>query len=157
MKKKKDWKSNPRIAAQIEATSKTKKKPLTSAQKELKKKQKENKDRIEKEFCNYLENILGAKVVSEYKFFPNRRWRIDFYITKGVSKVALEVEGGVWIKGRHITPEGFLKDMEKYNAISACGITLVRCVPDDCKVKTKYVSPELLNTLKKTLNTKASV
>jgi hypothetical protein len=152
MKKKKDWKSNPSIAAQIKTASKVKKKPLTQAQIELKKKLKEHKEKLEADFCNYLGTLLNAKVISEYKFFPSRRWRIDFYITKGSVKIALEVEGGIWIKGRHITPEGFLKDMEKYNALSACGITLVRCVPDDCKVKTKYISAELLNTLKKILN-----
>lgn len=151
-KKSKGWESNPRIKAQVEAASKVKKKPLTKAQLELKKKLKEHKEKLEADFCNYLGTLLNAKVISEYKFFPSRRWRIDFYITKGTVKIALEVEGGIWIKGRHITPEGFLKDMEKYNAISACGITLVRCVPDDCKVKTKYISAELLNTLKKILN-----
>jgi very-short-patch-repair endonuclease len=75
----------------------------------------------------------------EYRFHPSRRWRIDFAFPE--QKVALEVEGGVWTKGRHLRGTGFLKDMEKYNELAARGWRLVRCTPD-----TLY-SPETLRVL----------
>jgi len=78
---------------------------------------------------------------AEYMFHDTRRWRIDYYFEfEGDLKpmrVALEVEGGVWTGGRHVHPSGFLKDMEKYNELSAYGIFLIRCTPSDlCTIKT---------------------
>ena len=69
----------------------------------------------------------------EYRFDPKRRWRIDYFFhdTQTGRKVALEVEGGAWTAGRHTRGAGFVKDMEKYNALSAAGIALVRVVPKD--------------------------
>lgn len=60
-----------------------------------------------------------------------RWWRADWLFIQGRSVVALEVEGGVHTKGRHTRPSGFMKDMEKYNAMSELGILLVRTTPSD--------------------------
>jgi len=60
-----------------------------------------------------------------------RKWRIDFYFWYGNVKVALEVEGGVYTGGRHTRPVGFMKDIEKYNALATHGILLVRCTPSE--------------------------
>ena len=43
--------------------------------------------------------------------------------------IALEVEGGVWIGGRHTSGAGFVKDMEKYNEAAAMGWRIIRCQP----------------------------
>lgn len=67
----------------------------------------------------------------EYQFHKNRKWRIDWYFEHGNRRVALEVEGGVYTNGRHTRAAGFLKDMEKYNALSEAGIFLLRCTPDE--------------------------
>lgn len=66
---------------------------------------------------------------AEYRFHPIRRWRFDYAWPD--YKMALEVEGGVWIRGRHNRASGFLKDMEKYNAAAVLGWRILRCVPDD--------------------------
>lgn len=63
----------------------------------------------------------------EYRFAPPRRWRFDYAWPD--AKVALEVEGGVWIRGRHTRGSGFLKDMEKYNAAAVRGWRVLRCTP----------------------------
>lgn len=43
-----------------------------------------------------------------------RKWRFDFAYP--AIKTAFEVEGGIWIGGKHVNPSGFIKDCEKYNA-----------------------------------------
>lgn len=59
------------------------------------------------------------KPVYEYEFHPKRKWRFDVAFVE--IKAALEIEGGVWTKGRHTRPSGFLKDMEKYNVAASFG------------------------------------
>jgi hypothetical protein len=56
---------------------------------------------------------VGLKPEREYKFHPTRKWRVDFAFP--ALKIGVEVEGGIWIAGRHSGDRG-LKDTEKYNA-----------------------------------------
>jgi len=71
-----------------------------------------------------LLNRIVKGWVTEYKFSPTRRWRFDF--CHPVLKIAVEVEGGVWVKGRHTRGKGFLGDMEKYNAAVLLGWRVLR-------------------------------
>lgn len=69
---------------------------------------------------------------TEFMFHDKRQWRIDFawYKVNGIMiKVAVEIEGGVWSKGRHIRPKGFIEDMEKYNEIALQEWILLRFTP----------------------------
>ena len=70
------------------------------------------------------ERILGQ---SEYRFDPVRRWRLDHAYPE--KKIAIEVEGGHWINGRHTRGSGFEKDCEKYNALALAGWRLFRFTP----------------------------
>ena len=82
----------------------------------------------------------------EYKFHEERKWRIDYFFEANGIRVALEVEGGVWTNGRHTRGAGFLKDMEKYNALSEAGIWLVRTTPSELlKVKTVELIKRILD------------
>jgi len=65
--------------------------------------------------------------VIEFRFHAVRLWRFDYAWPD--HKVALEVEGGVWTKGRHTRPKGFLGDIEKYNKAVETGWSVVRCTP----------------------------
>ena len=65
--------------------------------------------------------------VAEHPFAPPRRWRLDFAWPNEL--VALEVEGGAWVHGRHVRGTGYMGDMEKYNELAARGWLLVRTVP----------------------------
>jgi len=65
---------------------------------------------------------------AEYKFHPTRKWRFDYAIPK--FKIAVEIEGGVWVKGRHINPIGYTKDCEKYNAAACMGWVVLRYTTD---------------------------
>lgn len=61
----------------------------------------------------------------ELVFHAERRWRFDFAWPS--KRVALEIEGGVWTGGRHVSGAGFTKDMEKYNYAAAMGWLIIRC------------------------------
>jgi very-short-patch-repair endonuclease len=66
--------------------------------------------------------------VPEFRFDPVRRWAIDYAFPE--QRVALEVEGGVYTRGRHVRPTGFLGDMRKYNRLAELGWRLVRVTPN---------------------------
>jgi len=63
----------------------------------------------------------------EYRFDKVRKWRLD-YAWPDVF-LAVEIEGAVWINGRHTRGAGYVKDMEKYNALNVQGWTLLRYEP----------------------------
>jgi len=72
---------------------------------------------------------LGVEVdAKEYKFHPVRRWRFDFAWPD--KKVAIEVEGGVYMRGRHVRPKGFIGDCEKYNMALLMGWKVLRAPVD---------------------------
>lgn len=62
--------------------------------------------------------------VRELTFAKPRRWRFDFAFLDRL--VAIEVEGGSWIGGRHTRGSGFEKDIEKSNAAQIAGWTVLR-------------------------------
>ncbi len=74
-----------------------------------------------------LNKITKSNFIAEVRFHPVRRWRFDFADKQ--KKIAIEIEGGVWIQGRHNHPQGFIKDMEKYNEASKLGWRLLRYTP----------------------------
>lgn len=65
--------------------------------------------------------------LTEHRFHGTRRWRFDYAWPE--HQVALEVEGGVWVGGRHTSGAGFVKDMEKYNEAACMGWRIIRCQP----------------------------
>ncbi len=71
-----------------------------------------------------LTKETGVQHEREYRFHPKRRWRFDAAFPE--AKVAIEIEGGVWIRGRHNRASGFLKDCEKYNEAAALGWRIIR-------------------------------
>lgn len=60
----------------------------------------------------------------EFVFHPERKWRFDFCFPEAM--VALEVEGGTWVRGRHARPKGFAEDCVKYSEAALAGWTLLR-------------------------------
>lgn len=65
--------------------------------------------------------------VREHKFHSSRRWKFDFAFP--ALKVAIEVEGGVFTRGRHVRPSGFIADCEKYSVAAINGWMVIRLVP----------------------------
>lgn len=77
-------------------------------------------------------SIIGIglpSAIREYKFDSKRRWRIDF-AWPDPYRLAVEIEGGTWSDGRHTRGTGFIKDIEKYNALTLQGFSLLRFTPD---------------------------
>ena len=68
-------------------------------------------------------------LVREYRFCPPRRWRFDCCWPN--YNVAVELEGGVWTRGRHTRPAGYQKDIEKYNTATALGYRVLRFTAND--------------------------
>lgn len=60
----------------------------------------------------------------EFMFVPGRRFRADFAWVK--ARLLVEIEGGVWIRGRHNRGGGFIKDCEKYNLAALGGWVVMR-------------------------------
>ena len=60
----------------------------------------------------------------EAKLIPNRKFRVDFY--NPATRIAYEIEGGVFCGGRHTRGIGFIKDCEKYNLHLMEGIVVYR-------------------------------
>jgi hypothetical protein len=67
--------------------------------------------------------LLGVEIVPEYRFCE-RRWRVDYAIVS--HKIAIEIEGGLWIRGRHVRGSGYANDCEKYNRLTTMGWRLLR-------------------------------
>ncbi|WP_394265172.1 hypothetical protein [Bergeyella zoohelcum] len=84
-------------------------------------------------FLNYCEKHLGIIPVMELKFHPKRKWRFDFAFPQ--YRIAVEVEGGVWISGRHTRGKGFINDMEKYNEATSEGWSVLRTIPSQLESK----------------------
>jgi len=65
-----------------------------------------------------LAHFLPAPI-REYPFHPRRRWRFDFAWPEQM--VAVEVDGGEWVQGRHWRPKGVSEDREKAIAADRLG------------------------------------
>jgi very-short-patch-repair endonuclease len=64
--------------------------------------------------------------VREHRFAVSigRRWRFD--LAWPDRKLAVEVEGGTWVAGRHSRGAGMESDMEKYNLAALDGWKVLR-------------------------------
>jgi len=67
---------------------------------------------------------LDSGMVREYRFHPARRWRFDFAFP--ARRIAIEVDGGVWARGRHTRGGGYIADAEKYNEAVVLGWRVLR-------------------------------
>lgn len=80
---------------------------------------------LEETFAIHVRSFgLDVGMVREYKFHPERRWRLDFAWPEQM--LAVEIEGGTWGGGRHTTGAGFEKDCEKYAEALVLGWRVLR-------------------------------
>jgi hypothetical protein len=91
----------------------------------------------------------------EYVFHPVRKWRFDFawptlaYPTmvpsEAMDSLALEVQGGIWTKGRHTQGAALLKEWEKLNEAAVLGWRILYCQPQD------LISKDTVNSIRRAL------
>jgi very-short-patch-repair endonuclease len=62
--------------------------------------------------------------VRELTFATPRKWRFDF--AWPAHMLAVEIEGGGWVYGRHNRPQGQVKDFEKHNTAVELGWRVLR-------------------------------
>ena len=65
----------------------------------------------------------------EYRWHQTRKFRADFAWPD--HKIILEVEGGLWVSGKHGRGSGIVKDIEKQNEAAAMGWLYLRCQPKE--------------------------
>jgi len=102
-----------------------------------------SKSKLEAKFLGWWQILAGdlPQPEGEYKFArdivghgPGIRkrlreaglqdWRFDF--AWPAQKVAVEIEGGIWVRGAHIRGEHFESDARKYNAAQTSGWSVYR-------------------------------
>lgn len=66
--------------------------------------------------------------VVEHRFAPPRRWRFDFAFPDEM--LAVEVEGGTWVQGRHSRGSAFTADCIKYAEAMILGWRVLRVTGD---------------------------
>ena len=81
---------------------------------------------------SHLEELLAIELRSrglasferEWRFAPPRRFRFDF--AWPAERLAVEVEGGIHMRGRHTRAAGYESDCAKYNLAVLCGWRVLR-------------------------------
>ena len=76
------------------------------------------KSELEESFALQVRALKLPAPEREYRFCE-RRWKFDFAWPE--KRLAVEIEGAVWVGGRHTRGSGFIADMEKYNAAASMG------------------------------------
>ncbi|MGV6946993.1 hypothetical protein [Sphingobacterium kyonggiense] len=88
-------------------------------------------------FILLVKQELGLEVWPEFYFSTQRLYRIDYAIPVDqngkVLKIAIEQEGGIWLKGNsgHSSGSGIKRDMEKNNLLQSLGWRLIRRQPSE--------------------------
>ena len=101
------------------------------------------RSQLEIKFLLIWKKIDGQKLEEEFRFHHVRKWRFDFAHTD--SKVAIEIEGGIWGQSRHTKAVGYIKDCEKYNAAIFDWWDVVR-------LPNYWINPETLTNIKNLIN-----
>jgi hypothetical protein len=80
--------------------------------------------------------------VVEFRHIPGRRFRLDYAWPD--HRIGLEVQGGIWIRGKHSRGAGQKIDMEKNNLGILHGWRVFQCVPgQEVQTIVDFVKPLL--------------
>jgi len=102
--------------------------------------------RLETQFAQSLIAAGLPTPMREYRFHPDRLWRMDFAWPQRWPPVAVEIEGGIWRRsGRHVRGKGFTEDCVKYSEAAILGWVVLRFTAEH--IKSGYA----IETLRKAL------
>lgn len=112
------------------------KKPMTAAEQIKAAQRKAAAERLVKQFrlaWMAAGRVPVSELRTEHRPWINTRHRIDFAHIQ--TRVAIEIEGGIWTQGRHTRGEGFEADCLKYNRLTMDGWAVIRLTSSmlDCK------------------------
>jgi very-short-patch-repair endonuclease len=79
--------------------------------------------------ASYFRQCGLPEPVFEWRFHPTRKWRLDLAFID--QRVCLEVQGGIFIQGRHSRGAAMLKEWEKLNTLATMGWRVLYCQPKD--------------------------
>ncbi len=83
-----------------------------------------SKSELEQELAFQLTAAKLPEPIREATIVPDRRFRFDFaWLDK---RLVVEVDGGTWSGGRHVTGAGYARDCEKHNLAVAAGWRVLR-------------------------------
>jgi very-short-patch-repair endonuclease len=85
--------------------------------------------RLESRFELLWRALCGPESEKEFRFHPVRKWRADFAHLP--SRTLIEIEGGIYVHGRHNRGAGFAADLEKYLEAALAGWRVVRLGPNE--------------------------
>jgi very-short-patch-repair endonuclease len=101
---------------------------------------------LEQGFAFLLARLTTApEPVREFRFHATRLWRFDFAWPE--SRVAVEIEGGIWVAGAHGRGKHFSGDCEKYNAATIDGWRVLRYTTRDLEKRPVQVVQEVASFL----------
>lgn len=78
-------------------------------------------------YLQILRRETGLEWVQELRFHPPRRWRFDYACE--ALRIAVEVNGGNFVGGRHSNPVALGKEYEKMGQAVADGWSVITCTP----------------------------
>jgi len=76
-------------------------------------------------------NPAGLVTFREHRFHPTRKWRFDVAVPAWM--LAIEIDGGGFVQGRHSRGMGMEQDAEKFAEAAILGWTVLRVTPRHVK------------------------
>lgn len=92
----------------------------------------------------YFRSQCLPEPVFEFQHIPGRKFRLD--IAWPEKRVGIEVQGGIWIRGKHGRGSGIVKDMSKRNLQLLNGWRVLEVQPRElCMIETVEMVRKLLD------------
>jgi len=77
----------------------------------------------------YYRQELSLSPEFEVRFHPDRKWRFDLAWPE--FRIAIEVQGGLFVRGGHNRGAQIIRDQEKMRAALELGWLVTYCIPQD--------------------------
>jgi len=101
------------------------------------------KSQLEESFAFQIKAFGLPEPIREYRFFKDRRWRLDFFWEE--NRWAVEIQGGGWVSGGHNrNAKSMWRDYEKLNTAQEMGIRVLQFTGDQVKDGTAIQTLERL-------------